>query len=125
MKYDAESKFRKPVAQFYILDARGPELAIKDAVFSEKRSLARTAAGPEVGEIEDLPVLETVVGKKETAGLRDVTPQRCNWQRRCPSRISQDRYVLLWMLLMSLHVFFEQTRVGDIVIIEKKQNSAA
>src|SRR5207248_9532573 len=124
MKHHAESKFRKSVSQFHGLDDR-PELAIEDAVFGKKRSLARRAPAPEVGKIEHLPILEIAIGKKEAANICDVMHQRRNRKRRRPRRVSQDSYVLFGMLLVCFKMLFEQVTVGDVVIITKKQNSAA
>ena len=78
VKNHTQSELRKAVSQFDVLDTWSSELPIKDPMFGEKRSFTRTAPGPEIGEVEHLPVLETTVGEEKSSNICDVPHQRRN-----------------------------------------------
>ena len=119
MKNDAKAESGKTIAQFHVFDDAA-KLLVENAVSGKKGTLTRRAATPKVSKIEQLAVLQVTVGKEKPPDIGEIPHQRSHSQRWRPGGIAEHSHIFLGMLGVRLQMFFEQARIGQIVVVEEE-----
>src|SRR5215216_1032617 len=110
----------KPESELDVLDPGSLESLVERPMLSQEGALARQPARPEVGVVEPLTVLDVSVGEQQLPYLGHVFHQRTDLELRGPGCVPEYRDLLLGMRAVDLDVCLEQSRVGEVVVVEEE-----
>src|SRR5262245_3264807 len=98
------------------------ESLVEDAPPGQECPFAGDAPRPEVSEVQFLTIVEPAIAEKAVADIQDVVHDLGHLQSRRPGGVTQNRKIVLRVLLVAVQVLLEKVRVSKIIIIEEEHD---